>query len=810
MSDRTSLDDWLDRWEELQEHGRSCSVDEFVARQGAAPKELIAAFRAKVARLRAMNARLDHAAPSTANSLSADTGGSAERIFRFSPGEEPVAGYRLVMRLGAGGFGEVWKATAPGGLPVALKFVRLGHRVGDTERHALGVMKDVRHPNLLAVVGSWETRGYLVIAMELADKTLLHRLKEANAEGLLGIRRDELFGYMADAARGLDYLHTPHVFSGESKPVGLQHRDIKPHNLLLSGGGVKVGDFGLVRVLKHTTTGHSGGMTYEYAAPEFFADLTSSRSDQYSLAVTYCELRGGRLPFTGNAAQLMKGHLEQEPDLSMLPEQERAAVRRALAKKPSERWPSCAAFVEALRSTTTKKVAKTGKSEHPTSGSSVAAGSTAPRLSTKPATPEKLPPRDRVEPARAVSPPVPTSTRKSAKAATPEKHPPRDTAVLALPDPLPVSGTNRKRITVLVGVILCGLVTAAFFGMKYFPESGTAERSRENKAGEDHSATPPGKTSGTTGSPPTDTRSLILEAVRGFPINCLSTTVGKLERNIPDTPDDATTIVPITIRVDPERYKQFDQSLRPILARVAKSSKRYAFEPRSLAEPIPRELNLYRGFGVPGGVPLYSNISDNIIETHYGVPIWQSQAAADKFKELGTFGVMLFDDAETDLRRMRWTVYDLDWTLLPVFARSEARSVQVTVRLFGEGKREIAERTRSGWFPGDLDSVANPEPGFLLGIGKSSQIRSSITSNINPVVPGAFIFRYRDFRDSKLAIYPIGPYFYYYFGLDGGGGFSPEFRFAMPFKLSADEVATVKSIECQLSFKQGDTIFSTK
>ena len=50
-------------------------------------------------------------------------------------------------------------------------------------------------------------------------------------------------------------------------------------------------------------------MTPAYAAPEFFKKQTSSQSDQYSLAVTYCHLRGGRLPFTGGMAEVMAGHL---------------------------------------------------------------------------------------------------------------------------------------------------------------------------------------------------------------------------------------------------------------------------------------------------------------------------------------------------------------------------------------------------------------------------------------------------------------------------------------------------------------------
>src|SRR5262249_42948974 len=96
-----------------------------------------------------------------------------------------------------------------------------------------------------------------------------------------------------------------------------------------------------------TVTSNSGAMTVAYAAPEFFNGQTSDRSDQYSLAVTYCQLRGGRLPFEGTQQQVMIGHIMQPPDLAMLPEAERPAVARALAKKPAERGPPCRASAEA-------------------------------------------------------------------------------------------------------------------------------------------------------------------------------------------------------------------------------------------------------------------------------------------------------------------------------------------------------------------------------------------------------------------------------------------------------------------------------
>jgi tetratricopeptide (TPR) repeat protein/serine/threonine protein kinase len=274
----------------------------------------------------------------------------------LGPGLEPIPGYRLLLRLGAGGFGEVWRAEAPGGFHVALKFVRLdpddrGGRAqaGITELRALEIIKAIRHPNLLATFGAWQTPDFLIIAMELADCTLWDSFQAALAKGRPGIPREQLLEYLSDAAKGIDHLNEhQHTVEGKQR-VGIQHRDIKPQNILLLGGGVKVADFGLARLLESTQTRHTGQMTLAYAAPEFFDGQTSSQSDQYSLAVTYCELRTGRLPFTGSVVQIMTGHRSLNPNLEMLPSEERPIVARALAKKPADRWPSCRAFLDALR-----------------------------------------------------------------------------------------------------------------------------------------------------------------------------------------------------------------------------------------------------------------------------------------------------------------------------------------------------------------------------------------------------------------------------------------------------------------------------
>jgi serine/threonine protein kinase len=287
---------------------------------------------------------------------------------RLEPGAEPVRGYRLGRELGRGGSGEVWQAVGPDGTPLALKIMRLDSKLEPSEASFLTLLQAIRHPHLLPMYATWQQPGYLIIAMELADCTLMDRHAQAVVQGLPGIPFDELIQFMSEAATGIDHLNeVQHLAPDE--PVGqplapvevegdedfslrlgsIQHRDIKPANLFLVSGRVKVADFGLAKFTEHTVTKHSGAVTMAYAAPEFFQGQTTTRSDQYSLAVSYCQLRGGRLPFAGTPAQLVAGHLSQAPDLTMVPPAERPALARALAKKPEERWPNCRQFVEALR-----------------------------------------------------------------------------------------------------------------------------------------------------------------------------------------------------------------------------------------------------------------------------------------------------------------------------------------------------------------------------------------------------------------------------------------------------------------------------
>jgi serine/threonine protein kinase len=184
------------------------------------------------------------------------------------PDLEPIPGYRLLAPLGKGGFGEVWKCEAPGGLFKAIKFVRgNGNSFLDAscpsseELRAIQRIKDVRHPFLLSMERVERCGEELVIVMELAD----HSLHDLLLDHPTGLPRDEVLGYLREAAEVLDLMNFEY---------GLQHLDIKPRNLFLVRGHVKVADFGLVQSLGDPTMSGSRGsamhlsvVTPLYAAP---------------------------------------------------------------------------------------------------------------------------------------------------------------------------------------------------------------------------------------------------------------------------------------------------------------------------------------------------------------------------------------------------------------------------------------------------------------------------------------------------------------------------------------------------------------
>ena len=253
-----------------------------------------------------------------------------------------MADYQLKERLGAGGYGEVWRAIGPGGLAKAVKIL-YGELTGDhaeAELRALERMRELRHPFLLSIERIEVVNSRLIVVTELADKNLEQRFSECRMNGLPGIPRDELLGYLKDTADALDFMVDQH---------GLQHLDVKPDNILLQGNHAKVGDFGLAKDLNAPNVSIVNGFTPMYAPPELFEGRPGSSSDQDSLDIVYQAMLTGKMPFNGRtAAQLTAQHLRSQPDLTELQPVDRPVIARALSKNSHSRYDSCSRFVDEL------------------------------------------------------------------------------------------------------------------------------------------------------------------------------------------------------------------------------------------------------------------------------------------------------------------------------------------------------------------------------------------------------------------------------------------------------------------------------
>jgi serine/threonine protein kinase len=264
-------------------------------------------------------------------------------------GLEPFPGYRLRRLLGHGSFAAVWEAETEDGRPVALKFLPAERQQAATpgEVRALQTIRQFPHPNLIRIDRVWCQLGYIVIAMERADASLADLYASYRNETGTAIIPEHVCLLLSQAAAALDFLNARrHVV--EDKTVAIQHCDVKPSNIMIFGETVKLADFGLAALIGGPIAARRPCGTPSYAAPEVFRGRLSRHSDQFSLAVTYCELRGGQMPFAQPPRTFHPDYFHPPPDLSTLRPPERPILARALAMSPEERWPSCSEFIDRL------------------------------------------------------------------------------------------------------------------------------------------------------------------------------------------------------------------------------------------------------------------------------------------------------------------------------------------------------------------------------------------------------------------------------------------------------------------------------
>jgi serine/threonine protein kinase len=276
-------------------------------------------------------------------------GGQVAPSFYLQPGGEPLPGFVLHLPVGRGALGQVWEARGPTGTPLALKFIRCKNSTAATkEVRSFQSMRRIHHPHLLRVYDVFLLSDFLVISMELADGSLFDLLSAYAAEQRTPVPQEVACHFLSEAASVLDFLNS-YEHQHDGRVVGFQHCDVKPSNLLIFGDRLKLADFGLTSPMTAELETHDRAGTLDFAGPEVYGGRLSSRTDQYALAVTYCLVRGGRMPFHNTIGRFTPSYFRGQPDLTMLSPPERPIVARALEVSPINRWNSCGELMAQLR-----------------------------------------------------------------------------------------------------------------------------------------------------------------------------------------------------------------------------------------------------------------------------------------------------------------------------------------------------------------------------------------------------------------------------------------------------------------------------
>jgi beta-lactam-binding protein with PASTA domain len=257
--------------------------------------------------------------------------------------------YMIERQIGSGGMADVYLATDQSlGRKVAIKILsdRYARDAGFVERfrREAAAAASLRHPNIVTVYDRGEAMGTSYIAMEYLDGPTLKEEITRRAP----LPEPEAVNYATQALAALEAAHRQ----------GVVHRDVKPHNMVLTDEGrLKVTDFGIARAANTQQMTEVGSIvgTAQYLSPEQARGLAvGPESDIYSMGVVLYEMLCGDLPFTGESAVdiAMKQVSDTPPPLHrknrlVSPAMEQV-VMRALAKDPALRFSSAKGMAEEL------------------------------------------------------------------------------------------------------------------------------------------------------------------------------------------------------------------------------------------------------------------------------------------------------------------------------------------------------------------------------------------------------------------------------------------------------------------------------
>ncbi|MFZ3170646.1 MAG: Stk1 family PASTA domain-containing Ser/Thr kinase [Carboxydocellales bacterium] len=270
--------------------------------------------------------------------------------------------YEIVEQLGGGGMALVYRARCNClHREVTVKILRPQYTCDEDFverfRREAQAVASLSHPNTVSVYDVGEEAGIHYIVMEYIDgKNLKELIRE---QGPLPIQ--VAVDYAHQICGGLEHAHER----------GIVHRDIKPHNILVTKGGrVKVTDFGIAKAVSSDTVTQAGTIigSVQYISPEQAkGEPGGLRSDIYSVGIVLYEMLTGKLPFSGDSpiAMAMK-HIQEEPippsciNAKVTPELEQV-VLRAMAKSPERRYQTAREMANDLRTVLSGQISEATK-----------------------------------------------------------------------------------------------------------------------------------------------------------------------------------------------------------------------------------------------------------------------------------------------------------------------------------------------------------------------------------------------------------------------------------------------------------------
>ncbi|MCY2986743.1 MAG: SHD1 domain-containing protein [Planctomycetota bacterium] len=297
-----------------------------------------------------------------------------------------------------------------------------------------------------------------------------------------------------------------------------------------------------------------------------------------------------------------------------------------------------------------------------------------------------------------------------------------------------------------------------------------------------------------------DAVTLLKQAFDDFPIKCLAVTPEKPRIDAAGADGRTNVTVPVTVTVDPARYRAFDTSVRNILNAMTARKSSYTFDVSDGYKGA--EFSIVKK---DDGIPLYAflNQTTGLSELHF---------KSDANRREGVFGVGLYDLDKSSSRKVTWTVFEPGPECCNFFKAmvTAPKSLEMTVTLRDAGGKFIEDLS----FPTEVSDgkveprkgTNNSPPVVLEGISppkESLYYRVSTSLSLQGVNMAGDGYKMSNGVNSFpefVPLFPIGPLFYYRFSSTSYYCLSPEIRFAVKFQdLELEAVGRISRVECTLN-----------